>query len=434
MKEKIIIIGAGISGLTTAYFLKKPYEILEEKSYAGGLCASFYEDNFVFDCSGHFIHIKNKEIKKMIEKLTGGLLKIERNASIYVKNKFIPYPFQANLYYLDDKTKKECVEGILKRKDIKISTSMPFLRWSQAMLGQGITKYFMKPYNKKLWDYDLNKLTAEWTGKFVPKPDADAIVEAAYSKNKNRYGYNSVFYYPKVSGCGSLIEGLKKKVKINLNSKVQKIDVQNKIVLCSSGKTYKYSKIVSTQALPELVKQITNVSSNVKRAAENLLSNSVRCVNIGVKSEKGIPQKIKDKHWIYFHESQFPFYRVGIYSNVNATNTPKGCYSFYVEFSSFNKKYKNIENLLDDLNKMGFIRKTDKVTAINIIDMPYAYVIFDDKRKKSLQVIKEFLKKCGIFSIGRYGAWEYSFIEKNIIDAKALVDILNKERFMFDNQ
>ncbi|MDR2457866.1 MAG: NAD(P)-binding protein, partial [Clostridiales Family XIII bacterium] len=241
MKEKkIIIIGAGISGLTTAYFLKKPYEVLEEKPYAGGLCASFYEDGFVFDCSGHFIHIKNEEIKKTVEKLAGGLLKIERNAVIYTKNRFIPYPFQANLYYLDNKTKRECIDGILKRKNIKISTSMPFLCWCEAMFGSGITKYFMEPYNKKLWDYNLNKMTAEWTGDFVPRPDANVIVDAAYSKNKKRYGYNSVFYYPKINGCGALIEGLTKKVEVNLNSKVQKIDIQNKIVLCSSGKIYKY--------------------------------------------------------------------------------------------------------------------------------------------------------------------------------------------------
>jgi len=184
--------------------------------------------------------------------LTGGFCKIDRNAAIYAKNKFIPYPFQANLYYLDDKTKKECVNGILKRKDVKISASMPFLRWSEAMFGQGITKYFMKPYNRKLWDYDLNKMTTEWTGEFVPKPDAEIIVKAAYSKNKKRYdGYNSVFYYPKVNGCGALIDGLTKEVKVNLNSKTQKIDIQNKIILCSSGKTYKYNRIVSTQALPE---------------------------------------------------------------------------------------------------------------------------------------------------------------------------------------
>jgi hypothetical protein len=51
------------------------------------------------------------------------------------------------------------------------------------------------------------------------------------------------------------------------------------------------------------------------------------------------------------------------------------------------------------------------------------------KEKKSLQIIKEFLKECGIFSIGRYGAWEYSFIEKNMIDTKALADMLNKNCF-----
>jgi protoporphyrinogen oxidase len=429
MKEKIIIIGAGISGLTTAYFLKKPYEILEAKPYAGGLCASFYEDGFVFDCSGHFMHVKNKEIKNTIEKLTRGLLKIERNAAIYAKNKFIPYPFQANLYYLDYKTKKECVDGALRRKDVQISSSMPFLTWSEAMFGSGITKHFMKPYNQKLWDYDLNKMTAEWTGDFVPKPDAKSIVKTAYLKNKKIYGYNSIFYYPKLNGCGALIDGLTKNIKVNLNSKTQKIDVKNKIVLCSYGKVYKYNRIVSTQALPELLNQITNLPSNVKSAAKNLLSNSVRCVNISVKSEKGIPKKLKDKHWIYFPESQFPFYRAGIYSNVNAANAPKGSYSFYVEFSSLNENYKNVENLLDDFKKLGFIRKKDKIAAVNIIDMPYAYVIFDDKRKKSLQIIKEFLKECGIFSIGRYGAWEYSFIEKNMIDAKALADMLNKNCF-----
>jgi protoporphyrinogen oxidase len=147
MKEKIII-GTGISGLTTAYFLKKPYEILEAKSYTGGLCASFYENGFVFDCSGHFVHVKNKEIKNIIEKLAGGLCEINRNTFIYTKNKFIPYPFQANLYCLDDKTKKECIDGIVKRKNILISTSMPFLSWSEAMFGTGITKHFMKPYNQ----------------------------------------------------------------------------------------------------------------------------------------------------------------------------------------------------------------------------------------------------------------------------------------------
>ena len=145
--EKTVIIGAGISGLCAAYFLKKPYVILEQKPYTGGLCASFYENGFTFDCSGHFIHIKDGNIKNFVSKLSGGIDEIARNASIYLHNRFIPYPFQANLYYLDEKTKKECVNGILKRKNIAISTDMSFAGWSEAMFGKGINKYFMNVNN-----------------------------------------------------------------------------------------------------------------------------------------------------------------------------------------------------------------------------------------------------------------------------------------------
>ena len=423
-KTNTLIIGAGVSGLTAAYFLKKPFKVLEAKSYAGGLCASFYENGFTFDCSGHFIHIKDEKIKKLVSGLTGGIDEVSRNATIYLHNKFIPFPFQANLYHLDDKTKKECVNGILKRKNIKPETSMPFLKWSSLMFGQGITKYFMQPYNQKLWSFDLNKMTAEWSGPFVPKPDAEEIAKSAFKKNKKAYGYNSVFYYPKKDGCQALINGLLKKVKPEYNSSVSKIDVKNKIVKTKDGKECKYSKIISTQPLDALLSQISNVPTSIKRHADKLLCNTVRCINIGVKSSKGIPVALKEKHWVYMPESKFAFYRIGIYSNVNKKSAPKGSYSFYVEYSSMNAKFKNVENVVKDLIDAGFIRKTDKIAALNIVDMP-GYVIFDKNRNSALKAINAFLNKHKIYSIGRYGSWEYSFIEKNIKDAKNLAEKLN---------
>lgn len=428
--SKTVIIGAGISGLSAAYFLKKDYVILEEKPYAGGLCCSFYENGFTFDCSGHFIHIKDEKIKILVNKLSGGVNEIVRNASIFINGNFVPFPFQANLYYLDDKTKKECVDGILKRKDIDITTKMPFIDWSEAMFGKGITKYFMKPYNEKLWSFDLKKMTAEWTGPFVPKPDGESIVRSAYSKNKNSYGYNSTFYYPKNNGCQALIDGLVKKcgTNIELNSKSSAIDVKNKTVTTADGKKYKYDNLISTQPLTELVGQIKNAPENITQAAKKLKCSSVRCVNIGVRSKRGIPKALKNRHWVYLPDKKIPFYRIGIYSNVNAVSAPDKSYSFYVEFSSNNGIYKNCDNVIKDMKKAGFIREEDEVAAVNIVDMPYAYVIFDKDREKSLKNISEWLNKNNIYSIGRYGAWEYSFIEKNMKDAKAAAEILNRNK------
>ncbi|MDR2191310.1 MAG: FAD-dependent oxidoreductase [Endomicrobium sp.] len=423
--RKTVIIGAGISGLSAAYFLKKDYVILEKNARAGGLCRSFYEDGFTFDCSGHFIHIKDKSVKMFVNKFSGGLDEIERNASIYLRGGFIPYPFQANLYYLDEKIKEECVRGVLNRKETQVSTSMPFIYWSQAMFGKGITKYFMKPYNQKLWSCDLKKMTALWSGAFVPKPDAQEIVKSAYSKNKKSYGYNSVFYYPKRGGCQSLIDGLLKKTEVCLGVKARQIDLKRKNIYASDGQKISFDKIISTQPLTELVNQIQNVPEAVKAASSKLKAASVHCVNIGVKSDAGIPSVLKNRHWVYLPETKFPFYRIGVYSNVNKFSAPKGSYSFYVEYSSSNGKYKNSENAVEDLIKAGFIRREDKIEAVNIVDMPNAYVIFDNNRQASFDIIDGYLKKNGISSVGRYGAWEYSFIEKNIKDAIQAAEIIN---------
>ena len=197
-----IVIGAGISGLSFGYFSKKPFIIFEKENTAGGLCKSIKDNGFTFDYSGHFIHIKDKKIKSLIEKLTGKkLLTVKRNSVILFNDKLMPFPFQANLYYLTDQQKQQCIKGIRNRKNIKIYDDMPFIDWAKAMFGTGITKYFMQPYNQKLWNYNLKKLTAAWTAPFVPKPTQESIINSAYKQNEQKYGYNSVFYYPSKNGC-----------------------------------------------------------------------------------------------------------------------------------------------------------------------------------------------------------------------------------------
>ena len=70
----------------------------------------------------------------------------------------------------------------------------------------------------------------------------------------------------------------------------------------------------------------------------------------------------------------------------------------------------------------------DEIINLNVIDIKYSYVIFNKDRKKTLDTIFKFLKDNNIYCIGRYGSWEYSFIEKNIVDGKNLAIELNKKQ------
>ena len=57
---QVVIIGAGLTGLSTAYHLEQQeffdYLMFEQESEIGGLCRSVRNDGFTFDYTGHFFH------------------------------------------------------------------------------------------------------------------------------------------------------------------------------------------------------------------------------------------------------------------------------------------------------------------------------------------------------------------------------------------
>ncbi len=60
-KKNIIILGAGLAGLSAAWHLQKrgiDCQVFEKESEVGGLCRSRQIDGFTFDCAGHLLHFK----------------------------------------------------------------------------------------------------------------------------------------------------------------------------------------------------------------------------------------------------------------------------------------------------------------------------------------------------------------------------------------
>ncbi|MGH7227803.1 MAG: NAD(P)-binding protein, partial [Nitrospiraceae bacterium] len=81
----IVIIGAGLAGLSTAYHLTGvPYRLFEKEKEAGGLCRSYQMDGFTFDMTGHLLHFRQAEIRTLVEGLLAGRLeKHIRRSFIY---------------------------------------------------------------------------------------------------------------------------------------------------------------------------------------------------------------------------------------------------------------------------------------------------------------------------------------------------------------
>ncbi|MFH1368194.1 MAG: FAD-dependent oxidoreductase [Elusimicrobiota bacterium] len=425
-----VIIGAGVTGLSFACCLKKPHVIIEKENIPGGLCRSVNINGCTFDYSGHFLHFHHDETLKFVNGLLGGkLAKIKRNACIRAHGAYVPYPFQANLYALPEKIRKECLEGFLKKSPVSRLPSSSFYDWSISTFGKGITKHFMKPYNEKLWTVSSKVLTAEWVAPFVPQPSIEEVAEGAVSGLNRNFGYNVFFYYPEKGGIQTLVDSLSSRAgKIITGTCAAKIDIKNRIVETDRKQIFRYDRLVSTQPLPELLDQIIGLPPEISAARKKLRWNSVNCLNLAFKDEdKDI--EISEKHWIYYPGKKYVFYRSGIYSNILESMTPPGLFSMYIEISSPPGKRvdrrKTLAEVLAGLVKAGLINEGAKPEIVEWMPIPFAYVIYDKEYSRYTDMIHGFLKQNGIYSIGRYGAWKYSFMEESIWEGMKLAEEFN---------
>lgn len=422
MKQGTVIIGAGISGLSCAYHLQEKgftdYTVYEASPRAGGLCGSYTKEGFTFDCSGHLLHIASKTGLKLTQKLLGKNVQLlKRKAFVHLYGKTVPFPFQNNLYYMeDDKFISSCVQdALLSYKQNGDKNSPMFKERALALYGKSICRHFMFPYNQKLWQTDLSKMTADWCGKFVPSCTLEDIIKGAYTRRLKDFGYNTHFFYPKTGGCGALCAALEKKVKnINFEAQITQIDLKNKTVT-ANAKSAEYDKIVSTMPLKMLGGIIKGLPADIKKQFDLLEHNSVYALNIAV---DGPAQK--DGHWYYFAQDIYPFFRVGIQSAFSPAAAPKGCSSYYVEFAfppdkkpNFEKLEKQTFTLLKDL---GFIQPEANILFADRVNIPVAYPVYDVNYRQAREKIIDYLTSQNIYLLGRYGAWEYSFMEKSLID------------------
>ena len=429
-KDPILIIGAGLSGLSTGYHLKRGCLVLEKESYLGGMASSEHINGFTFDKTGHLLHFQTDYVKNFLNYTDNAykLLKHRRSSWIFSKNTFTRYPFQANTYHLPSSVIKECLISIADAQTQSKHRKPPsnFQDWILANFGEGIAKHFMFPYNRKLWKTPLNQMSISWANKFIPNTGLKQAIKGAVSDYKRNFGYNKSFYYPERKGIQVITEAFTKKLKkqMRLNSKVVKIDLRHKKIIFSDGKIAEYDILVSTIPLLELVNLSVGLPKEIADMSKQLKWVSVFNLNLGIRGEV-----VPNKHWVYFPESKYIFYRVGISSNFSKHLAPKCHSSLYTEVSytrSSPLKYNRNDlkkRIIQDLKKAKLLKQENDIALEHTYDIKYAYPI--QYKQSPEKHIKDFLKKHNIYSIGRYGGWEYTSMEENILEGKATAEAID---------
>ena len=414
-----LILGAGLSGISFAYFLNSDnYLILEKESTPGGYCRTIKNPNYVWDYAGHFYHFKTEKYKKLFESLVESeqIIHQVKNTKIYFKDRLIDYPFQMNIHQLPQADFIDCLYDLFTKNENISQTD--FLEMLYAKFGKSITEKFLRPYNEKLYATDLHNLDKNAMGRFFPYADKEAIIRNM--KESHNSSYNDTFMYLK-KGTGYFIDKLFAKIdknKVLFDTPVVFIDPVKKEVKTSDEKIIVYKNLINTMPFNQLLKLLNQDTAT--EFSNQLSYNKVLVLNLGF--DKPSP-KFSEEHWVYFPDKNLNFYRVGFYNNI--LNQKK--LSIYVEIgfsktSTFDTE-QELEKALVGLAEVGIIDSSMKLVDSNILIMDPAYVHIAEKTNQSIQKQMKDFEKEHIYNLGRYGRWTYNSME----DCMELADQLSEK-------
>jgi protoporphyrinogen oxidase len=358
----------------------------------------------------------------------------ERESWVWILDRFVPYPFQLNIHRLPPAAQKECLDGLIAaHKNAPTEKPKNFEEWIMQTSGTGIAKYFLLPYNFKVWAHYPHDMNAVWVGERVAVTDLERVKKnIAENRDDVAWGPNNTFRFPVKGGTGAIWNALADKVgrtKITFDYEVETIDTNQHTVSFKNGQQVGYEHLISTIPLDVLV-QHSDLPEQLKQTTQKLLHTTTHIVGIGL---AGKPQaELSEKCWMYFPEDNCPFYRVTLFSKYSPNNVPDDTknWSLMTEVSESAYKPVDTKNLpqqvIAGLKNTKLISPTDQIVSTWQYQTAYGYPVPSLSRDEALEIIQPELAKKNIYSRGRFGMWKYEVSNQDhtMMQGKEIADFL----------
>lgn len=417
---KILILGGGPAGLGAAWRLNElghtDWQLLEANDYAGGLASSFRDKKgFFWDIGGHvqFSHYEYFDalMHDLIPK--DDWLVHQRESWVWMRERFVPYPFQNNVRRLPREDLARCLHGLIEISKNGSHQPENFKEWIQATFGRGIADVFMLPYNFKVWAYAAEEMNHQWVGERVAVVDLGRVLDnLVFEKDDVSWGPNAVFQFPKHGGTGAIWSACSKRLlkdRMHLGCVVRSIDPDAREVQTADGRSWKYDALISTIPLTELLR-LTGHTEFEKLAMRGLKHSSSNIIGIGLKGRT--PEALKTKCWMYFPEENCPFYRVTVFSNYSPHNVPDSENNWSLMTETSESECKPVDHKTLVQKTIDGLRNTRLIDGHEILSTwsyraKYGYPTPGLHRDEALAEILPAFEADHIYSRGRFGAWKY---------------------------
>jgi len=430
-KENVVVLGAGIGGLSAGYFLAKTgkYEVtvLEKAPLTGGLCASFEHADFTLDYGAHKIYSVIPGVLDEIRALMGErLLELPKKNRLFLRSHLVDYPLKlgnlASVLGLGTFLKIGFGYGIEILRGIVFKTAPgSYEEYMIQRFGRPAYELVFEPLADKVWGNPAS-LHPEMARARVPASGGmEVILKLLGLKQETSETNAEVFYYPRL-GFGDFPGVMETEIvemggRVVVNTDVKELVRQNgkvtsvKALVAGQPVEFSADYLVSSIPLAVLGQMVFDkVEAERIRAIGKLQFRHLIMVYVFVKR----PLVLQDQ-WIFFPERDFIFSRIFEQKQMNPELGPEDqtaiCCDFTCDEDSWAWSASDddlVQKTIDGLVTGGFIQPEDVVGTL-VKRVRNFYPRYDleyvDKLK---QVNADLQQVTNLLLTGRIGMYNYN--------------------------
>ncbi len=417
---RVVILGAGPTGLGAATRLAElgvaDFRVIERSDRPGGLASSWVDEHgFTWDVGGHVQFSHYAYYDDLCDRALGDAwLQHERESWIWIKGRFVPYPFQNNIHRLDPPDCDAAFEGLERAAQERGTPPDNFRDWITATFGDELAELFFFPYNRKVWAHPLETIGVGWMGERVAVPDVERVRRnIRESRDDVSWGPNNTFRFPKRGGTGAIwnaVAALLDPGRIEYGAAVAAVLLEERMVILRDGRRIPYDALVTSLPLDVLCRLTDGLATPAHEAALSLVHSAVHVLGVGLRGPR--PPALARKCWMYFPEPHSPYFRVTVFSQYSPENVPSGGHwSLMAEVSESPHRPVDAARIatktLEAMRRDGLVPPEAEVVSLWHRREEHGYPTPFRKRDAALAAILPELERYGVYSRGRFGAWKY---------------------------
>ncbi len=445
--KKVLILGAGPTGLTTAYLLAKEgvqVEVLERLPWVGGVCKTFQHGPYSLDLGPHRFTPHTDEVYAFAKELCGDdLVLVDERISFYVFGGYLRYPIRFGEFLRRIPAWEIAALGLSWLWDLARSAfrrgddpEASYEQWMRARFGGRMVDMIFRPIVEKTWGLPLRDLSWRLARQRVA---VSGLGEAAWQAItgsrgelfRSRYYPEGTFLYPR-NGFGTITDRMADGIcglggTIRLESQVEAIHLPERHVaaveysLNGRHNTTIGDAVVSTlpaTLFPSMLRPVEEDPGlqEVREAAAQLRFRKLILLYLVVER---VP--IYEQTVAFFPSGDFIFGRTWEQGNFSREMMPDECSVFGAEITCWEDDdiwtaddAQVFERVIPQLEAARVVRR-DEVEEYFTVRLDYAYPVLDRYFEKRLRAVEDYVANIeNLWINGRPGLFSYINIHQAI--------------------